>query len=273
MQVGVVGGPLRGVGLGDAGDVAGGLGGVGDVHPLGDPALVLGIVASASAPIAASSPLHSAIACTVPMWFCTLRRLGMTSSAWFGSISVNRGWMVAKYGAFWPNSEREDSAGTGQRDRGALLPQGEDLAHAPDITAWVTSEQAPDTCQFRPLPSGLVARPVPTRPGDPRARLLRPGRPLGLARDLLAEVRLAERARHRLGLPVRAVQRQGRRPSWRAAGAVSGERDEAIGIATAATNHNTRHPLVTATFATTMHRLTGGRYALGLGRGFDRSST
>ena len=50
-----------------------------------------------------------------------------------------------------------------------------------------------------------------------------------------------------------------------AAGAVS----ERIGIATAATNHNTRHPLVTATFATTMHRLTGGRYAFRLGRGFD----
>ena len=44
---------------------------------------------------------------------------------------------------------------------------------------------------------------------------------------------------------------------------------ERIGIATAATNHNTRHILVTATFATTMHRLTNGRFALGLGRGFD----
>ena len=51
-----------------------------------------------------------------------------------------------------------------------------------------------------------------------------------------------------------------------AAAAVS----DTIGIATAATNHNTRHPLVTATFATTMHRLSGGRFALGLGRGFDR---
>lgn len=50
-----------------------------------------------------------------------------------------------------------------------------------------------------------------------------------------------------------------------AAGATS----TTLGIATAATNHNTRHPLVTATFATTMHRLTGGRFALGLGRGFD----
>ena len=44
---------------------------------------------------------------------------------------------------------------------------------------------------------------------------------------------------------------------------------DTIGVATGATNHNTRHPLVTATFATTMHRLTGGRFALGLGRGFD----
>jgi probable F420-dependent oxidoreductase len=43
-----------------------------------------------------------------------------------------------------------------------------------------------------------------------------------------------------------------------------------IGIGTAATNHNTRHPIITATMATTMHRLTGGRFALGLGRGFDR---
>jgi 5,10-methylenetetrahydromethanopterin reductase len=42
-----------------------------------------------------------------------------------------------------------------------------------------------------------------------------------------------------------------------------------LGIATAATNHNTRHPLVTATFATTMHRLSEGRFTLGLGRGFD----
>jgi probable F420-dependent oxidoreductase len=48
-----------------------------------------------------------------------------------------------------------------------------------------------------------------------------------------------------------------------AAGAVS----ERIGIATGATNHNTRHPMVTASYATTMHRLTGGRFALGLGRG------
>ena len=42
-----------------------------------------------------------------------------------------------------------------------------------------------------------------------------------------------------------------------------------LGIATAATNHNTRHPIVTASYATTMHRLTGGRFTLGLGRGIE----
>lgn len=48
-----------------------------------------------------------------------------------------------------------------------------------------------------------------------------------------------------------------------AVGAVSTK----IQIATGATNHNTRHPLVTAAYATTMHRLTEGRFTLGLGRG------
>ncbi len=50
-----------------------------------------------------------------------------------------------------------------------------------------------------------------------------------------------------------------------AVGAVS----HRLQVATAATNHNTRHPLVTAAYATTMHRLTEGRFTLGLGRGVD----
>jgi probable F420-dependent oxidoreductase len=44
-------------------------------------------------------------------------------------------------------------------------------------------------------------------------------------------------------------------------------RSTTLGIATAATNPNTRHPIVTASYATTMHGLTGGRFTLGLGRG------
>jgi alkanesulfonate monooxygenase SsuD/methylene tetrahydromethanopterin reductase-like flavin-dependent oxidoreductase (luciferase family) len=33
-------------------------------------------------------------------------------------------------------------------------------------------------------------------------------------------------------------------------------------IATAATNHNTRHPLITGSWATTMHRLSKGRFTV-----------
>jgi 5,10-methylenetetrahydromethanopterin reductase len=48
-----------------------------------------------------------------------------------------------------------------------------------------------------------------------------------------------------------------------AAAAVS----EEVGIATGVTNTPTRHPIVTAAWATTMHRLSRGRFALGIGRG------
>lgn len=48
-----------------------------------------------------------------------------------------------------------------------------------------------------------------------------------------------------------------------AAAAVSTE----LGVATGVTNHPTRHPVVTASWATTLHKLTKGRFALGIGRG------
>ena len=85
-------------------------------------------------------------------------------------------------------------------------------------------------------------------------------------RDIVDEVATPSRSGSAPRFVVRAVQRQGRRDPLGRHGAVS----EEIGVATAATNHNTRHPMVLATFATTMHRLSGGRFALGLGRGFDR---
>ncbi len=50
-----------------------------------------------------------------------------------------------------------------------------------------------------------------------------------------------------------------------AAGAVS----HSLRIITGATNHNTRHPIVSASYATTMHRLTDGRFTLGIGRGIE----
>ena len=84
-------------------------------------------------------------------------------------------------------------------------------------------------------------------------------------REMVEEVRLAER----LGIgSVFLSERFNVKDAAVLAGA-AGAVSEQIGIATAATNHNTRHPLVTATLAVTMHRLTGGRYAFGLGRGFD----
>jgi probable F420-dependent oxidoreductase len=82
-------------------------------------------------------------------------------------------------------------------------------------------------------------------------------------RDLIDEVRLGEELgfgsvfiSERFNIKEAATQ-------CGAAAAVSTE----IGIATAATNHNTRHPMVTAAFAMTMHKMTGGRFSLGLGRG------
>jgi probable F420-dependent oxidoreductase len=51
---------------------------------------------------------------------------------------------------------------------------------------------------------------------------------------------------------------------------VAGAVTDRLRIATGVTNHNTRHPVVTASYATTMHRLTDGRFVLGIGRGMDR---
>ena len=84
-------------------------------------------------------------------------------------------------------------------------------------------------------------------------------------RALIEEVREAER----IGLGAVFLSE---RFNYKDAAVLSGAAAAAtttLGIATAATNHNTRHPLVTATMATTVHRMSGGRFALGLGRGFD----
>jgi alkanesulfonate monooxygenase SsuD/methylene tetrahydromethanopterin reductase-like flavin-dependent oxidoreductase (luciferase family) len=84
-------------------------------------------------------------------------------------------------------------------------------------------------------------------------------------RDLVTEAQDAER----LGLGAAFVsERFNVKDACTLSGAV-GAVSEHLGVATGATNHNTRHPLVTATFAMSMHKLTGGHFALGLGRGFD----
>lgn len=82
-------------------------------------------------------------------------------------------------------------------------------------------------------------------------------------RDLISEVRDAEA----LGLGECFIsERFSTKEACTISGAV-GAVTESIGITTGATNHNTRHPIVTAAYATTMHRLTGGRFTLGIGRG------
>lgn len=82
-------------------------------------------------------------------------------------------------------------------------------------------------------------------------------------RDLIGEVRDAEK----LGLGECFVsERFSTKEAATQCGAV-GAVSETIKITTGATNHNIRHPIVTAAFATTMHRLTGGRFTLGIGRG------
>lgn len=89
-----------------------------------------------------------------------------------------------------------------------------------------------------------------------------PGQP-DSSRDLVAEVREGEA----MGLgTVFISERYNKKEAATLCGA-AGAVSERIRISTAATNHNTRHPMVTAGFARTMQSLTGGRFTLGLGRG------
>lgn len=82
-------------------------------------------------------------------------------------------------------------------------------------------------------------------------------------RDMLDELRLAEE----LGLGNAFIsERLNVKEACSLSGA-AGAVTESIDITTAATNINTRHPAISAAFATTMHRLTGGRFVFGIGRG------
>ena len=84
-------------------------------------------------------------------------------------------------------------------------------------------------------------------------------------RDMLDELARAEE----LGLGAAFVSE---RFNIKEAGALTGAAVAAtssLRIVTAATNHTTRHPAVTASWASTLHLLSGGRFTLGLGRGID----
>jgi len=83
------------------------------------------------------------------------------------------------------------------------------------------------------------------------------------SRDLINEVIEAER----LGLGTAFISERYNKKEAATLSGAAGAVSERITIETAATNHNTRHPMVTAGYARTMQSLTGGRFVLGLGRG------
>jgi probable F420-dependent oxidoreductase len=83
------------------------------------------------------------------------------------------------------------------------------------------------------------------------------------SRDLVAEVIEGEA----LGLGTAFISERYNKKEAAALSGAAGAVSERIRIETAATNHNTRHPMVTAGYARTMQSLTGGRFVLGLGRG------
>jgi probable F420-dependent oxidoreductase len=82
-------------------------------------------------------------------------------------------------------------------------------------------------------------------------------------RDLIGEVRQGEE----MGFGAAFISERFNVKEAATLSGAAGASTERLGLATAATNHNTRHPMVTASYATTMHRLTDGRFTLGLGRG------
>ena len=83
------------------------------------------------------------------------------------------------------------------------------------------------------------------------------------SRDLVGEVQQAEA----LGLDAAFISERYNKKEAAVLSGAAGAVSDRIRIITAATNHNTRHPAVTAGFARTMQSLTGGRFTLGLGRG------
>lgn len=86
------------------------------------------------------------------------------------------------------------------------------------------------------------------------------------SRDLIEEVRTGEAMGFGTVFISERYDKKEAATLCGAAGAVT----ESITVATATTNQNTRHPMVTAGFARTMQSLTGGRFVLGLGRGIPR---
>jgi probable F420-dependent oxidoreductase len=85
-------------------------------------------------------------------------------------------------------------------------------------------------------------------------------------RDMFGELRRAEE----LGMGSAFISERFKNKEAATISGAAAAASSTLGLTTAATNHNIRHPIVTAGYATTMHQLSQGRFALGLGRGIDR---
>jgi len=83
------------------------------------------------------------------------------------------------------------------------------------------------------------------------------------SRDLVDEVRMGES----LGLGSVFLSERFDKKEIGVLSGAAGAVSEELNVVTAATNHNTRHPMITAGLARSMQSLTGGRFVLGLGRG------
>jgi probable F420-dependent oxidoreductase len=84
-------------------------------------------------------------------------------------------------------------------------------------------------------------------------------------RDLIAEAQDAEA----LGLGTAFISERYQSKEAATLSGAAGAVTERIRIATAATNHNTRHPMVNGAYALTMHGMTNGRFVFGIGRGIE----
>jgi probable F420-dependent oxidoreductase len=86
------------------------------------------------------------------------------------------------------------------------------------------------------------------------------------SREIVTEAVAAEA----LGLGTAFISERFNKKEAATLSGAAGALTERITIATAATNHNTRHPMITAGYARTMQSLTDGRFVLGLGRGITK---
>ena len=85
--------------------------------------------------------------------------------------------------------------------------------------------------------------------------------------ELLDEVRMAEQ----LGLGAAFISERFNIKEAATLSGAAGAVSSKLRIITGATNHNTRHPMISASYASTMHFLTGGRFTLGIGRGIPQA--